>query len=150
MLVEVCVTWPKIWDEYVSPACWIKRHLSDPTLPNNMTLFELMFGRKPHVSLDTLVPEVYYTDKLEEWTTLWIVEDKTSGKNVLLWKIAIRPTTRSKLHNHKRVDRNNCSSNWRFRLSILGSNTYRDGFDGKLEDERWTGPRKINKTYTQA
>ena len=50
MLAELCIAWPKRWDEYVSPACWIKRTLFDPTLPKNMTLFEIFFGRKaPHI-----------------------------------------------------------------------------------------------------
>ena len=44
MLVELCIAWPKRWDEYVAPACWIKR-------------------RKPRISLDTLVPQIDATDK---------------------------------------------------------------------------------------
>ena len=63
MLVELCIAWPKRWDEYVAPACWIKRTLLDPTLPNTMTPFELLFGRKPRISLDTLVPQIDATDK---------------------------------------------------------------------------------------
>ena len=55
---ELCVAWPKRWDEYLSPACWIKRTLLDPTLPNNMTTFELLVGRKSRVSLDTFAPQI--------------------------------------------------------------------------------------------
>ena len=62
MLAELCIAWPKRWDEYVAPACWLKRTLPDPTLPNNMTLFELLFGRKPRISPDTLVPQIDATD----------------------------------------------------------------------------------------
>ena len=63
MLAELYITWPKRWDEYVVPACWIKRTLPDPTLPNNMTPFEVLFGRKPRISLDTLVPQIDATDR---------------------------------------------------------------------------------------
>ena len=63
MLAELCIAWPKRYDEYVSPACWIKRTLPDPTLPKNMTPFELLIGRKPRVSLDTLVPQIDATDR---------------------------------------------------------------------------------------
>ena len=40
----------------MSPAMWIKRTLPDVSLPSNMTPFELLFGRKPRTSLDSLVP----------------------------------------------------------------------------------------------
>ena len=63
MLAELCIAWPKRWDEYVLPACWIKRTLPDPSLPNNMTPFELLFGRKPRISLDTIVQHIDATDK---------------------------------------------------------------------------------------
>ena len=63
MLAELCIAWPKRRDEYVSPACWIKHPLIDPTLPKNMTPFELLFGRKPRISLDTLVPQIYATGR---------------------------------------------------------------------------------------
>ena len=57
VLSELCVPWPERWDEYVSLACWIKRTMHDPTLPCNMSPFEILFGRKPRTSLDTLVPQ---------------------------------------------------------------------------------------------
>ena len=63
MLAELYIAWPKRWDEYVSPACWIKRTLPDPTLPKNMTPFKLLFGRKLRISLDTLVPQIEATDR---------------------------------------------------------------------------------------
>ena len=50
--------WPERWDEYVSPACWIKRAMPDPTLPGNGSPFEILFGRKPRTSLDTIVPQM--------------------------------------------------------------------------------------------
>ena len=50
LLAELCRSWPDRWDEDVSPAIWIKRTLPDVSLPSNMTLFELMFGRKPRTS----------------------------------------------------------------------------------------------------
>ena len=56
MLAELCRAWPGRWDEYVAPACWIKRTLPDSSLQSKMTAFELMFGRKPRTSLDSLVP----------------------------------------------------------------------------------------------
>ena len=56
MLSELCKLWPDRWDEYVSPALWMKRTLPDASLPSNMSPFELLFGRPPRTSLDTLVP----------------------------------------------------------------------------------------------
>ena len=56
LLAEICRSWPQRWDEHVSPAIWIKRTLPGVSVPSNMTLFELMFGRKPRTSLDSLMP----------------------------------------------------------------------------------------------
>ena len=59
---ELCVASPKRWDGHVSPACWIRRTVPDPMLPNNMTPFEFLFGRKPHLCLDTLLPQICDVD----------------------------------------------------------------------------------------
>ena len=56
LLAELCRSRPERWDEYVSPAIWIKRTSPDVSLPSNMTPFELLFGRKPRTSSDSLVP----------------------------------------------------------------------------------------------
>ena len=56
MLAELCRAWPDRWDAYVAPACRIKRSLPDSSLQSKMTAFELLFGRKPQTSLDSLVP----------------------------------------------------------------------------------------------
>lgn len=40
----------------MSPAIWIKRTLPDLSLPTKMTPFEMLFGRPPRTSLDSLVP----------------------------------------------------------------------------------------------
>ena len=55
LLAELCRSWPERWDEYVSPAIWIKSTLPDVALPSNMTPCELLFGREPRTSLDSLV-----------------------------------------------------------------------------------------------
>ena len=57
VLAELCKQWPERWDEYVDPALWIHRTTSDTALPNNPTLFRLLFGRKPRAQLDSVSPE---------------------------------------------------------------------------------------------
>ena len=52
-LSELCKSWPERWDEYVDPACWIKRTLPDPSTPFNMSPFEILFGRTPRTTIDT-------------------------------------------------------------------------------------------------
>ena len=56
VVAELCQSWPQRWDEYISPCIWVKRTLPDLSLPSNMTPFELLFGRPPRTSLDSLVP----------------------------------------------------------------------------------------------
>lgn len=63
MLAELCRSWPDRWDEYVSPAIWMKRVLPDLSLPADMTPFELLFGRAPRTSLDSLVPLARETER---------------------------------------------------------------------------------------
>ena len=57
-LSELCKQWPRRWDKYAKVACWIKRTMPDPALPNHLTPFQLLFGRKPRTQLDALVPQV--------------------------------------------------------------------------------------------
>ena len=56
LLAELCRSWPERWHKDVSPAIWIKRTFPDVSLPSSMTRFELLFGRKPRTSLDSVVP----------------------------------------------------------------------------------------------
>lgn len=54
--------WSKSWDEYVAPVRWIKRTLSDASLPGSVSAFEILFGREPRTIRDTLVPHVDDTE----------------------------------------------------------------------------------------
>ena len=65
VLAELCASWPERWDEYAAPACWVKRTLPDPSLPNRMSPFEILFARKPRTTLDTLVPQMDGADTAE-------------------------------------------------------------------------------------
>ncbi|CAB1096027.1 unnamed protein product [Ectocarpus sp. CCAP 1310/34] len=56
LLAELCRSWPDRWDDYLYPSIWIKLTLPDTVLPSHMTPFELLFGRKPGTTLDSLVP----------------------------------------------------------------------------------------------
>lgn len=46
VLSELCFAWPERWDKDASPACWVKRTLTDLSLATNMSPCELLFGRK--------------------------------------------------------------------------------------------------------
>lgn len=45
VMSELRKSWPRIWDRYVLPACWIQRVTPDPSLPSSPTPFRLLFGR---------------------------------------------------------------------------------------------------------
>ena len=77
MLAELCKTWPDRWDEYVAPACRIKRTLLDSSLPSKMTSFEFLFGRKPRAPLDSLVPLLNDTKQPDDLDNLWNKENIT-------------------------------------------------------------------------
>lgn len=59
---ELRAAWPKPWDGYIVPACWIKRTLPDMALSGNLSPFELLFSRKLQIAHDTLVPHVCDTE----------------------------------------------------------------------------------------
>ena len=149
MLEELCIAWPKRRDEYVAPACWIKHTLPDPTLPNNMTPFELLFGRKPRTSLDTLVPQIDATDRSgglesfvesrrQNFREVWLALEKRHQSKV-----------NARLKANEKITRESAGTRAQARNLVLvkesSSNIERNGSGGKLEHERWTGPWKIIK-----
>lgn len=68
--VGMFVSRPERWDKYLSPACWIKRTQPEhPSLSGRMFLFKILFGRKAHTSLDTLVPQMDGDDAANELYT---------------------------------------------------------------------------------
>ena len=148
MLAELCIAWPKRWDQYVSPACWIKRTLPNPTLPN-MTPFELLFGRKPRISLDTLVPQIDATERSGGLDNF--VESRR--QNFMEVRLALEKRHESKvnarLKANNKIIRESAGTVAQTRDLILvkesSSNIERNGSGGKLEHERWTGPWKITK-----
>ena len=58
VLSELCKSWPRIWDRYVLPACWIQRVTPDPSQPSSPTPFRLLFGRDTRIQLDSITPVV--------------------------------------------------------------------------------------------
>ena len=142
MLAELCIAWPKRWDEYVAPACWIKRTLPDPTIPNNMTPFELLFGRKPRISLDTLVPQIDATDISGGLDSF--VESRR--QNFREARLALEKRHQNKvnarLKANEKISRESAGTGAQVGDLVLvkesSSNIERNGSGGKLEHERWT------------
>lgn len=62
VLSELCVSWPERWDEYGSPAFWIKCTSPDSNLSEYMFPFEILFGRKRQTSLGDLMPQMDGTE----------------------------------------------------------------------------------------
>ena len=62
VLSEICKTWPTRCDDYVAPACWIKRTIPDPSFPFTMTPFQLICRRSLRTKLDTFVPQMDGTE----------------------------------------------------------------------------------------
>ena len=56
ILVELCKSWPRRWDEYVQSALWLHRTTPDPRLPDKATPFRLLFGRDCRTQMDATSP----------------------------------------------------------------------------------------------
>ena len=150
MLAKVCIAWPKRWGEYVSPACWIKRTLPEVTLPRNVTPFELLFDRKPRISIHTLVPQIDATNRSEG------LDNFVENRRLNFWeeRLALDKRHQSKDKSRQKAKRKITresagtvaqTSDLIVLVRKSGSNVERNGYGGKLEHERWTGPWKINK-----
>ena len=144
VLSELCAAWPRCWDEYVSPACWIKRTLPDTSLPGNMSPFELLFGRKLRTTLDTLVPRVDDTE-LSGGLDAFIEHRRQMLREV---RQALEKRHRDKLvikiELNAQIARPSAGISVKPGDLVLvreaGSNIQRHNNKGKLEHEKWTGP----------
>ena len=143
MLAELCITWPRRWDEYVSPACWIKRTLPDPTFPIHMAPFELLFGRKLRIPLNTLVPQINATERSGGLDN-FVESRRQNFKEV---RLALEKRHQSKiiarLKANNQMTRESAGTVAQTGDLVLvkesSSNVERNGSGGKLEHERWTG-----------
>ena len=149
ILSELCVSWPDRWDEYVAPACWIKRTLPDPSLPTNMTPFEILFGRSPRTSLDTLVPQVEDTD-LTGGLDNFVEARRQNLRDVA---IILEKRHADKMAARSRVNKEICRPSAGVGVEIgdfvlvreMESTIYREGVSRKIQHERWTGPWTVEE-----
>ena len=144
ILAELCIAWPKRWDEYVSPACWIERTLHDLTFPNNMTPFEPHFGRKPRISLGTLVPQIGATDRSGGLDNF--VESRRQNFREVRLTLEKRHQSKvnARLKANNKITRETAGTVAQTGDLVLvkesSSHVEWNGSDGKLGHERWTGP----------
>ena len=113
-----------------------------------MTPFELLFGRKPRISQDTLVPKIDATDRsggldsfVEETTEF---QASTAGLEK-----RHQSKVSARLKANEKITRESAGTGAQAGdLALVkesSSSIERNGSGGKLEHERWTGPRKITK-----
>ena len=149
MLAELCKAWPDRWDEYVAPACWIKRTLPDSSLQSKMTACELLFGRKPRTSFDSLVPLL---DGAAQATSLDnFVEQRKKNlldvRKVLKQREAIRTAARERVN--PTINRSSTGVTAKVVDLVLvrqaDSTRSREGYGTKLHHEKYTGPWSITR-----
>ena len=143
VLSKICKTWPTRWDEYVAPACWIKRTMPDPSLPS-MTPFQLLFGRSPCTTLVMSVPQMDDTENTGGLTNF--IEDRRHN---------MREVTEAmkKIHQSRVKTRHRRNAEVRRPSSGVGSvegdlvlaresesSLFQQGMGPKLVHEKWTGP----------
>ena len=144
MLAKLCIAWPKRWNGYVLPGYWIKRTLPDPTPPNNMMPVELLFGRKPRISLNTLVSQVDATETSGGLDNF----EESIRQNLREVRLALEKRHQSKanvrLKANNKIARESAGTVAQTGDLILvkesSSNIERNGSGSKLEHKRWTAP----------
>ena len=55
---ELCKSWPRRWDKYVLPTCYIQSVFPDPRLSSNPTPCRLLLGRDARTQLDSITPVI--------------------------------------------------------------------------------------------
>jgi len=153
VLAELCESWPERWDEYASPACWIKRTLPDPSLPKRMSPFEILFGRKPHTPLDTLAPQMDGADTREDLDSF--VEQRRQVlcevKSALVRRHEAKVAAREK--ENAKIARTSSGVLAQPGNLVLvreaESTLSRRGRGDKLEHERWTGPWEVKRVLQE-
>ena len=147
LLPKLCRSWPDRWDEYVSPAMWIKRTLPDTSLSSTMTPFELLFGRKPRTSLDSLVP---LTDEMDQERGLdnFVERRKQNLRDVRLAlekRHELRVAARAKANAS--IERSSAGvgvvKDSLVLLRESESSRHRDHRGRKLQHELYTGPWEV-------
>ena len=152
-LSELCEAWPDRWDEYISPACWVKRTLPDPRLPGNMSPFEILLGRKPRTPLDTLTPQIDGADSAEGLDSFMerrqrvFNEVKSTMEKRYEEKVAARERENAKIGRTSPGTLAQVGDLVLVRES--DSTLYRRGRGDKLEHEKWTGPWKVKKVLQE-
>ena len=152
-LSELCESWPERWDEYISPACWVKRTLPDPRLPGNMSPFEILLGRKPRTPLDTLTPQIDGADTAEgldsfiERRQQVFSEVKSAMERKYKEKVATRERENAKISRASPGVQAQTGNLVLVRES--DSALYRRGRGDKLEHEKWTGPWRVKEVLQE-
>lgn len=80
VLSELCGLWSKRWDEHVGVACWIKYTMPDLSLPNQLTLLLMFFGRNPHAQLEVRLSQTAAWGA-EDYITSWRTRDVPFGRS---------------------------------------------------------------------
>ena len=149
VLSEICKTWPTRSDEYVAPACWIKRTMPDPSLSSAMTPFHLLFGRSPRTTLDVLVPQMDDTETTGGLTNF--IENVRHNMREVAEALKKTHESRVKTRQRRNAEIRRPSSGVG---SVEGdlilereseSSLFRQGMRPKLVHEKWTGPWKVVK-----
>jgi len=147
VLSELCKSWPRIWDRYVLPACWIQRVTPDPSLPSSPTPFRLLFGRDARTQLDSITPVVdgvEYKGGLDAF-----VADKQQAFREVRKALEERKTMkdqRRQSHNDGigRVSPGRQAKIGNYVLVKEAASTLsREGIHSKLAHEHWTGPWRV-------
>ena len=144
VLSELCKSWPRIWDRYVLPACWIQRVTPDPSLPSSPTPFRLLLGRDARTQLDSITPVVdgvEYKGGLDAF-----VADKQQAFREVRKALEERKTMkdqRRQSHNDGvgRVSPGRQAKIGNYVLVKEAASTLsREGIYSNLAHEHWTGP----------
>ena len=54
VLAQLCISWPRRWDDFVPVATWIHRVTPDESLPGGASPYRILFGREPRSHIDAM------------------------------------------------------------------------------------------------
>ena len=132
---------------FCTPACWIQRVTSDPSLPSSPTPFRLLFGRDARTQLDSIVPVV---DGVEYQGGLHaFVADQQQAFREVHEALEKRQAAkdRSRRSHNDGIGRASPGGQSRIGDYVLvqeaASTLSREGVHSKLAHEHWTGSWQV-------
>ena len=156
VLAELCMKWPKRWDDYVQPALWLHRTSPDPRLPGSPTPFRLLFRRDVRTQIEAVSPDLDNSELMGTGLQSLIDNKEEDWRHVLKSETyqkalqATRDQERTRVNNSIAHHSAGVKAKRGYLVLVHESDSTlgNEGVHRKLVHEKWTGPWTVTAVIT--